>query len=174
MNVAVGQSINSEIYVENDYLGNLPLEDLNQVKSVDWIGWFQNWLSFLNQTIDIPQDCELSLKLTGDCQIQQYNHQYRRLDYPTDVLAFANTETDIILPAELTEPLYLGDIIISLDTAMRQAKEQKHALKVELAWLSTHGLLHLLGWDHPDDKSLQQMLSLQKKMLSSLNAFKFD
>lgn len=174
MNVAVGQSINSEIYVENDYLGNLAPADLNQVKSVDWVGWFQNWLNFLNQTIDIPQDCELSLKLTDDRQIQQYNYQYRHLDKPTDVLAFASTEADIILPAEFTEPLYLGDIIISLDTAVRQAKEQKHPLKVELAWLSTHGLLHLLGWDHPDDESLQQMLSQQKELIYSLNALKFD
>jgi probable rRNA maturation factor len=122
----------------------------------------------------LPQDCELSLRLTGDRQIQQYNSQYRHLDEPTDVLAFASTESEITLPAEFTEPLYLGDIIISLDTAMRQAKEQKHSLTVELAWLSSHGLLHLLGWDHPDDKSLQQMLAQQKELIYSLNAVKSD
>jgi probable rRNA maturation factor len=174
MNVAVKQSINSDIYVENDYAGNLPQETLNQVNLVDWVGWFQHWLNFLNPIIDLPQDCELSLRLTGDRQIQQYNYQYRNLDQPTDVLAFANTEIEIALPTEFTEPLYLGDIIISLDLAMRQAKEQKHSLTMELAWLSSHGLLHLLGWDHPDDKSLQQMLAQQQKLIDSLNAFKFD
>jgi probable rRNA maturation factor len=174
MNVAVKQSINSDIYVENDYVGNLPQETLNQVNLVDWVGWFQHWLSFLNPIIDLPQDCELSLRLTGDRQIQQYNQQYRHLDRPTDVLAFANTEIDIALPAEFTEPLYLGDIIISLDLAMKQAKEQKHSLTMELAWLSSHGLLHLLGWDHHDDQSLQQMLAQQQELIDSLNAVKFD
>ncbi|MEN9518711.1 MAG: hypothetical protein RLZZ381_1299 [Cyanobacteriota bacterium] len=174
MNVAVKQSINSDIYVENDYAGNLPQETLSQVNLVDWVGWFQHWLDFLNSIIDLPPDCELSLRLTGDRQIQQYNYQYRHLDKPTDVLAFASTEVDLALPAEFTEPLYLGDIIISLDTAMRQAQEQKHSLTVELAWLSSHGLLHLLGWDHPDDKSLQQMLAQQKELIDSLNAVKFD
>lgn len=174
MNVAVKQSINSDIYVENDYAGNLPQETLNQVNLVDWVSWFQHWLDFLNPIIDLPQDCELSLRLTGDRQIQQYNQQYRNLDRPTDVLAFASTEIEITLPAEFTEPLYLGDIIISLDTAMRQAKEQKHSLTMELAWLSSHGLLHLLGWDHPDNKSLQQMLAQQKELIDSLNAIKSD
>lgn len=173
MNIAVGKSINrvnSDIYVEHDYQGNLSAEVIQQVNAVDWVSWFQTWLNFLSQTADLPQDCELSLKLTGDRQIQQYNHQYRALDQPTDVLAFAATETEIILPPMLTEPLYLGDIIISLDTAMRQAQEQKHSLIVELAWLSSHGLLHLLGWDHPDEESLQQMLGRQQELINSLNS----
>jgi probable rRNA maturation factor len=175
MNVAVGQSINSDIYVEYDYQDNLlSTETLHQVNAVDWISWFQTWLDFLSQTTELPQDCELSLKLTGDRQIQQYNHQYRDLEQPTDVLAFAATESEIILPSKLAEPLYLGDIIISLDTAMRQAQEQKHSLIVELAWLSSHGLLHLLGWDHPDEESLQQMLGRQQELINSLNTLISD
>ncbi|MFM2314502.1 MAG: hypothetical protein RLZZ04_3778 [Cyanobacteriota bacterium] len=175
MNVAVGQSINSDIYVEYDYQDNLlSTETLHQVNAVDWISWFQTWLDFLSQTTELPQDCELSLKLTGDRQIQQYNYQYRDLEQPTDVLAFAATESEIILPSKLAEPLYLGDIIISLDTAMRQAQEQKHSLIVELAWLSSHGLLHLLGWDHPDEESLQQMLGRQQELINSLNTLISD
>lgn len=174
MNLAVGQSINSNIYVEHDYEGNLSQEELNQVYEVNWVGWSQNWLEFLSKTTELPQDCELSLKLTSDHQIKQYNYQYRALDKPTDVLAFATMETNILLPKELIEPLYLGDIIISLDTAVRQAKEQKHPLIVELAWLFSHGLLHLLGWDHPDGKSLQDMLDQQSKLIHSLNVFKIS
>ncbi|NJL51475.1 MAG: rRNA maturation RNase YbeY, partial [Hydrococcus sp. SU_1_0] len=86
----------------------------------------------------------------------------------------AATETEITLPPDLSEPLYLGDIIISLDTALKQAQEQKHALIVELAWLSSHGLLHLLGWDHPDDQRLQQMLEKQQELIHSLDAGYFD
>jgi probable rRNA maturation factor len=174
MSVAVGQSINSDIYVEHDYQGNLSQEVLNQVNAVDWASWFQIWLGELSKTTELPPTCELSLRLTGDRQIQQYNHQYRGLDQPTDVLAFAATETEITLPPDLSEPLYLGDIIISLDTALKQAQAQKHPLIVELAWLSSHGLLHLLGWDHPDDQRLQQMLEQQRELICSLDAFSAD
>jgi probable rRNA maturation factor len=177
MNVAVGESLKSlksDIYVEHDYQGNLEKAALHEVNAVDWVSWFQTWLDFLSKSSELPQECELSLKLTGDRQIQQYNHQYRNLNQPTDVLAFAATETEITLPPELAEPLYLGDIIISLDTAMKQAQEQKHSLIVELAWLSSHGLLHLLGWDHPDDQSLSQMLGRQQELINSLNTLISD
>ena len=167
MNLAVGQSISADIYVENDY--KLAPEYLEQL-DLDWVSWFQNWLVYLSNITEIPLSCELSLRLTGDRQIQQYNLQYRHQDKPTDVLAFAAMETDIVLPVDLAEPIYLGDIIISLDTAISQAIEQKHPLAVELAWLSSHGLLHLLGWDHPDDHTLQDMLGLQSKLIN-LNTF---
>ena len=55
--------------------------------------------------------------------------------------------------------------MISLDTARRQASEQQHSLNRELRWLVSHGLLHLLGWDHPDDTSLAAMLQLQEQLL---------
>ena len=170
MNLAIGQFIHADIYVENDYDRILDSNYSEQIESLDWTGWFQKWLLHLSSITDTPRECELSLRLTGDRQMQQYNLQYRHLDKSTDVLAFAAMETDINLPADLDEPIYLGDIIISLDTAIYQAIEQKHALTVELAWLSSHGLLHLLGWDHPDDKSLQQMLNQQSELIQSLNA----
>jgi probable rRNA maturation factor len=59
----------------------------------------------------------------------------------------------------------LGDIVVSLETARRQAQEQGHSLRRELRWLVSHGLLHLLGWDHPDDDSLAAMLALQERLL---------
>ena len=102
--------------------------------------------------------------ITGDRQIQLFNSQYRSQDRPTDVLAFAAIEANIPLPQEIDEPLYLGDIVISLDTAVKQA--QKHSLNVELAWLASHGLLHLIGWDHPDEASLAKMLAKQADLLA--------
>jgi probable rRNA maturation factor len=65
--------------------------------------------------------------------------------------------------------LYLGDIVISVETAYRQAQQQGHSLQTELAWLATHGLLHLLGWDHPDEESLQGMLYQQETLLKLVN-----
>ena len=65
------------------------------------------------------------------------------------------------------EPLELGDIVISLDTAARQARDHGHGLVHELQFLASHGLLHLLGWDHPDDASLAAMLQRQETLLAT-------
>ncbi len=65
------------------------------------------------------------------------------------------------------EPLELGDIVISLETAARQAPEHGHDLERELLFLASHGLLHLLGWDHPDEASLAAMLERQERLLAA-------
>ncbi|MBD2021582.1 rRNA maturation RNase YbeY [Leptolyngbya sp. FACHB-36] len=130
-----------------------------------WQTWFQHWLVALQP--DLSSAYELSLRLTDDREIQALNHQYRHQDKPTDVLAFAALEVEAPL-LEDAEPLYLGDIVISIDTAKRQAQAQGHDLKTELAWLAAHGLLHLLGWDHPDDDRLVEMLDQQQALLQSV------
>ncbi len=67
------------------------------------------------------------------------------------------------------EPLELGDIVISVQTAARQAPEHGHSLERELLFLASHGLLHLLGWDHPDDASLAAMLARQQQLLDGVS-----
>jgi len=64
------------------------------------------------------------------------------------------------------EPLELGDIVISLESAARQAAAAGTSLETELLFLASHGLLHLLGWDHPDEASLATMLSRQEALIS--------
>ncbi|MEM9153914.1 MAG: rRNA maturation RNase YbeY [Cyanobacteria bacterium P01_F01_bin.33] len=133
-----------------------------------WQQWFSNWLSLLALT----ESCELSLILTDDERVCRLNRQFRGIDSPTDVLAFAAREA---LSRETAKPVpnvtdflsnvTLGDIVISVPTAVRQASEQRHSLEEELAWLASHGLLHLLGWDHPDERSLQSMLRKQRELL---------
>ncbi|AFY76874.1 MAG: rRNA maturation RNase YbeY [Hydrococcus sp. C42_A2020_068] len=133
-----------------------------------WTNWFQTWLEVMRPELPEADIYELSLRLTTDAEIQALNAQYRQQDRPTDVLAFASLEVNFPkLPAEFSElePLYLGDIIISIETAERQAEQQGHSLSVELAWLASHGFLHLLGWDHPDEDSLANMLSQQQTLL---------
>lgn len=136
-----------------------------------WESWFQAWLE---ATPHLPEadSYELSLRLTDDTEIQSLNAQYRNKNQPTDVLAFAALEVDV--PSRLeqwpsSEPLYLGDIIISVETAFRQAQQQGHTLTTELAWLAAHGLLHLLGWDHPDEESLIEMLTQQESLLKRVS-----
>ena len=168
MNLTATQSSNAVIYVENLYEGNLPDDSRKSVDAIPWTDWLQIWMQSMSRSTGSLQNCEIGLRLTGDRQIQALNCQYRSIDRPTDVLAFAATEAEITIPAEIVEPLYLGDIVISLDTAERQALRANHSLVRELAWLSSHGLLHLLGWDHPDDSSLQQMLERQLELIRLL------
>lgn len=168
MDIAVDRLVNVAVYVNNTYEGDLS-SDILEVESIPWSNWLQVWFDSLSTDNDLAPDCEIGLQLTCDRQIQKLNHQYRSLNKPTDVLAFAATESEIILPVEMAEPLYLGDIIISLDTAARQARLQNHVLAVELAWLASHGVLHLLGWDHPDDNSLRSMLRQQSKLVQLLH-----
>ena len=100
---------------------------------------------------------ELSVLLTDDDQIQKLNEMYRAKDRPTDVLAFAMREGDFsALAGEL-----LGDVIISLPTAQRQAEERGVALLAEVTMLLAHGLLHLLGWDHV---TVKQDLAMQAEV----------
>jgi probable rRNA maturation factor len=131
-----------------------------------WESWFHRWLEALHLTLSPGQAYELSLRLTTDAEIQGLNAQYRHKDQPTDVLAFAALEVDSPKIGVTDEPLYLGDIIISVETAQKQA--QGHALEQELAWLAAHALLHLLGWDHPTEDELIAMLQKQSWLLQQV------
>lgn len=134
-----------------------------------WEYWFGQWLQKLKNELPKAQEYELTLCLTDNKGIQVFNAHYRHKNQPTDVLAFASLETpfpktEAFLFSE--EPLYLGDIIISVEKAKQQAIENEHSLTQELAWLAAHGLLHLLGWDHPDEDSLLKMLAYQETLLA--------
>jgi probable rRNA maturation factor len=145
--------------------------DLHPVREEQWQDWFATWEKYLaSEQVIVDGEYELSLAITDDVTIQQLNLQYRQQDRPTDVLSFASLESEVpeipVDEDDYVEPTYLGDIIISQTTAMRQAQERGHSLTYELAWLAAHGLLHLLGWDHPDDESLEAMLQQQDLMLN--------
>ncbi len=136
-----------------------------------WQEWFSQWLERLQPHLGEAVCYELNLRLTNDIEIRALNAQYRSQNTPTDVLAFATLEVACPQPTELlsSDPLYLGDIVISVETAYQQAQQQGHLLKIELAWLATHGLLHLLGWDHPNRERLAQMLNQQSMLLQAIN-----
>ena len=95
-------------------------------------------------------DYEVSVRLVEDAAIHALNCDYRKRDRPTDVLAFAQREG----PAGGLHPAVLGDIVISVDTARRQARR---GLYRELLHLAAHGLCHLLGYDHRDDAEEREM-----------------
>lgn len=98
-------------------------------------------------------DRELSVVLTDDDEIHELNRDFRGKDRPTDVLAFSLGEGEA---SEFAGPL-LGDVVISVPTARRQAKQRKRELEAELRMLLAHGLLHLVGWDHQTDEEDRRM-----------------
>jgi probable rRNA maturation factor len=142
-----------------------------------WGEHLSQWLGQLAEELPPPLRApaySLGLRLCDDASIQELNRDWRGLDRPTDVLAFAALESAegeelpfLPLPeeGEEGEALELGDVVISLDTAARQAEEHGHGLERELLFLASHGLLHLLGWDHPDEASLAVMLRRQERLL---------
>jgi probable rRNA maturation factor len=89
---------------------------------------------------------ELSIVITDDATIHDLNRQWRHKDRPTDVLSFSQVEG--LCPGAPSEEQLLGDVVISLETAARQAKELGHSLEQEVQRLLVHGVLHLLGHDH--------------------------
>ncbi|NEP45768.1 MAG: rRNA maturation RNase YbeY [Okeania sp. SIO2H7] len=135
-----------------------------------WQTWFKIWLGQIQPDYSPIQSYELSLSLTTDDEIQALNRQYRQLDKPTNVLAFALLDGELPpIDVLASLPVELGDIIISVETAQREAQQHEHSLECELAWLASHGLLHLLGWDHPNDQRLKQMLDQQAALLRAVN-----
>lgn len=99
---------------------------------------------------DQREDYEVSVRFVDDAAIHALNRAYRKKNKPTDVLAFAQREG----PGGSLHPSLLGDIVISVDTARRQAKR---GLYRELLHLASHGLCHLLGYDHRDDAEERAM-----------------
>ncbi len=162
-----------------------------------WHGRLSAWLDDLQADLPEAlqsQAYSLGLQLVSDASIAALNQDWRSTSGPTDVLAFAAQDEDLEEPFPMPLPpqpdghgqgdepgeqdddgdwgpafgsLELGDIVISLDTAARQAQEHGHSLEQELLFLASHGLLHLLGWDHPDDASLAAMLARQEGLLAA-------
>jgi probable rRNA maturation factor len=132
-------------------------------------GWLHQLAPELPAALQAPA-YSLGLSLVADAEIAELNADWRHKEGPTDVLAFAaqdeTTDGTPPMPASgEAEPLELGDIVISVETAARQAPEHGHDLEQELLFLASHGLLHLLGWDHPDAASLAAMLARQKELV---------
>ena len=108
--------------------------------------------------------CEVSILFCGDKLIHKLNLQYRKKDKPTDVLSFASLDGEAFFARSL------GDIVISLETARKQAKEYKTSLNEEVIRLLTHSMLQLVGFDHENvsKQKQKQMFDLQDKLVLNL------
>lgn len=100
---------------------------------------------------------EISFALVDNQQIQRLNREYRQIDSPTDVLSFPMDDQ------------VWGDVIISIEQAIKQAEEYGYSLKRELGYLAVHGILHLLGYDHKGPGEKEEMRRKEERVLSELN-----
>lgn len=104
---------------------------------------------------------EVSVTVVDDDRIKELNSAHRGIDSPTDVLSFPLNDGD-----DIGEEL--GDIVISIERADYQAKEYGHSLDRELAFLTVHSTLHLLGYDHMTEEEEKDMFGRQEKILNSM------
>ncbi len=124
--------------------------------------------------VDFP--CEVDVLLTNDARIHELNREQRGIDRPTDVLSFPAFD---LRPGALPEPadadpgsglVPLGDMVVSLERAAAQAKEYGHSNRRELAYLTVHSVLHLLGYDHLDEGPQKaQMRAKEEEILEKLD-----
>lgn len=114
------------------------------------------------------ENSEVSVTLTNDEHIHSLNREYRGLDRPTDVLSFAFVDSEEPEIEDGPETEVLGDIIISLERAWAQAQEYGHSMERELSFLTVHGMLHLLGYDHMEEEERMEMEEEQRYIMGKL------
>jgi probable rRNA maturation factor len=114
------------------------------------------------------READLAVRVVGTREGRALNRHYRGKDYATNVLSFpAELDDDIKLPKGVTMPL-LGDLVLCAPVVAREAREQKKPLAAHYAHLTVHGALHLLGWDHDNDKDAGCMERLEREILAGL------
>jgi probable rRNA maturation factor len=112
---------------------------------------------------------EVSIWITDEDELHTLNRTYRNVDSSTDVLSFgADDDDDTPFVSAPDQPRYLGDLAISFPHAVRQAEEYGHSLQRELSYLLTHGLLHLLGYDHEQPDDARVMRGREEALLGAL------
>ncbi len=108
------------------------------------------------------ENAEVDVSLVDDSTIHEINREHRNIDAPTDVLSFPLGENGVYDANPATGALMLGDIVISVETALRQSDLYGHGIEREIAFLTVHSMLHLLGYDHVNG-GIEQALMREKE-----------
>jgi probable rRNA maturation factor len=150
------------------------IDDLQEEKTIDIPKLRQVALRIL-QKLGCQEPCELSIVLVDDQEIRRLNREYRGIDRSTDVLSFAqqeqgdSSEPILFYAEDESFPRILGDVILSVETTQKQAEEYGTPFEKELYFLLTHGILHLLGYDHHTDHDARKMKGLEQEVLKHLD-----
>ena len=116
---------------------------------------------------EIAEDAELSVTFTDNENIRKLNNEVRQIDRETDVLSFPLGDESFEVDPD-NDAVLLGDIVISLEKARSQAEEYGHSFRREVAFLLTHSLFHLLGYDHKTPDEEKEMFEKQERVLERL------
>ncbi len=158
-------------YVENEVSAEFPF-DIMQI--------FEQVAREVLRAEACPYEAEISLMITDAEGIRVYNREYREIDKETDVLSFPAVDYEepsdfTLVEAEEssyinpdTQELILGDIILNADRVKQQAQEFGHSILREFAFLLTHSMLHLLGYDHMEPEEEKEMFRRQDEILHSM------
>lgn len=140
---------------------------INQTEQTNWNEYESRFQEIFNKTrnvLKIDKDYEISIILVDAEEIHQINRDYRNIDRPTDVISFALKDSDDEFFIDEVD-LELGDIFINIEAVVNQAKEYGHSECREISFLCTHGILHLLGYDHMNEEDEKVMFGLQDVIL---------
>jgi len=144
-------------------------EYINQTNEKSW----KNYKPYINLIVSriklvmkLEKKYEFSIILVDSNKIHEINREYRNIDKVTDVISFASLDDELLF--DLNEVIELGDIFINVDAIRSQASDYGHSLKREFCFLVTHGILHLLGYDHMNKEDEKKMFDLQEEILNEI------
>ena len=137
----------------------------NTNKEIIEINKLNEYLKFVVKKLDIEKAI-FNIIFVSNEEIHEINKEYRNTDRVTDVISFALEDNKDIVYEDFR---LLGDIYIAIDVAYDQAVEYNHSREREVCFLATHGILHLLGYDHMNEEEEKEMFSLQEKLLQEYN-----
>jgi probable rRNA maturation factor len=154
---------------------NVTVDFNNEIENLD----LSHYYSLLKQIVKCAienekekdaKNYEVAITFVGDEMIKTLNNQFRNIDKVTDVLSFPQYDhiNDIFF-SDINVPILLGDIIINYHRCVIQAEEYNHSIKREIAYLTLHGVLHLLGYDHINNDDKKMMRKTEEKILKKIN-----
>jgi probable rRNA maturation factor len=134
-------------------------------RKIEELKVLNDYVKYVVKKLELEK-CEFNIIIVDNEKIHEINKEYRNIDRETDVISFAlEDEMDV----EYVDFRLLGDIYISHDRVISQAKEYGHSELREICFLATHGILHLLGYDHMEPEDEKEMFKLQNELLDGYN-----
>ena len=134
-------------------------------REIEEIDVLNDYVSYIVKKLELDK-CEFNIIIVDNKRIHDINKEYRNVDRETDVISFAMEDN---MDVQYTDFRLLGDIYISIDKCYEQALEYGHSNVREICFLATHGILHLLGFDHMTTDDEKKMFSLQNELLDGYN-----
>lgn len=134
-------------------------------KEIDELTTLKEYIKYVVKRLKLEK-CEFNIIIIDNKKIHEINKTYRNIDRETDVISFAMEDN---MDVKYDDFRLLGDIYISIDKVISQAKEYGHSNLREICFLATHGILHLLGYDHMEPDDEKEMFKLQNELLDGYN-----